>query len=81
MEPKVVGAFSRTTRRYIVLLENVPLTQENMNFPDVAYKTSAGLLGVATLVLGIDLVYTMTKVAFGEKTPVSPQPTVGMMRV
>lgn len=42
-----------------------------MNLPDLAFKTSATLLGVATLILGADLVHAMTKEALVGKTPVS----------
>ncbi len=46
-----------------------------MNLPDLAFKTSATLLGVATLVLGADLVHAMTKEALVGKTPVSQHRT------
>ncbi len=42
-----------------------------MNLPDLAFKTSATLLGVTTLVLGADLVHAMTKEAIFGKTPVN----------
>lgn len=42
-----------------------------MNLPDLAFKTSATLLGVTTLVLGADLVHAMTKEAiFGKTQPI-----------
>lgn len=41
-----------------------------MNLPDVLHKTSAALLGVATLVLAGDLVHAMTKEALVGKAPV-----------
>ena len=41
-----------------------------MNLPDLAYKTSATLLGLATLVLGADLVHAMTKEALVGKATV-----------
>lgn len=42
----------------------------SMNLANVLHKTSAGLLGVATLVIGADLVHAMTKEALVGKTPV-----------
>lgn len=41
-----------------------------MNLPNLVHKTSATLLGVATLVLGADLVHAMTKEALVGKAPV-----------
>ena len=41
-----------------------------MNLPDVAYKTSTALLGVATLVLTADLVHAMTREALFGKAQV-----------
>ena len=41
-----------------------------MNLPDLVFKTSATLLGVATLVLGADMVHAMTNEAIYGKTPV-----------
>ena len=46
----------------------------SMNLPDVAFKTSAALLGVATLVLGADLVHAMASEAIYGKTPVGLRP-------
>ena len=41
-----------------------------MNLPDLVFRTSATLLGVATLVLGADLVHAMAKEALVGKAPV-----------
>lgn len=41
-----------------------------MNLPDVAFKTSTALLGVATLVLTADLVHAMTREALFGKAQV-----------
>ena len=41
-----------------------------MNLPDLAFKASAGFLGIATLVLGADLVSAMTREALFGKAPV-----------
>lgn len=46
-----------------------------MNVANVLHKTSAGLLGVATLVIGADLVHAMTKEALVGKTPPNGAPT------
>ena len=43
-----------------------------MNLPDLAFKASAGFLGIATLVLGADLVSAMTREALFGKAPVRP---------
>lgn len=48
-----------------------PTAFDSMNLPDLAFKTSATLLGVTTLVLGADLVHAMTKEAIFGKTPVN----------
>ena len=42
-----------------------------MAFVDVVFKTTAGALGLATLVLGADMVYAMSKEAIVGKAPVS----------
>lgn len=41
-----------------------------MNLPNLVHKTSATFLGIATLVLGADLVHAMTKEALVGKAPV-----------
>ena len=41
-----------------------------MAFADIAFKAVAGGLGLATLVLGADLVHAMTKEAIVGKAPV-----------
>ena len=48
-----------------------PTAFDAMNLPDLAFKTSATVLGVTTLVLGADLVHAMTKEAIFGKTPVN----------
>ena len=47
----------------------------DMNLPNLLHKTSATLLGVATLVLGADLVHAMTKEALVGKAPVRHCPS------
>lgn len=42
-----------------------------MAFADTAFKAVAGGLGLATLLLGADLVHAMTKEAIVGKVPVS----------